>query len=172
MSRVAPILIRLLTWATFAIWFGGFTFYVSIVVPTGTEIMGTARAQGAITRAVTPWLNGACGLAVLMMLVDAAWTYAPSTTQGKSSRARWWGLASALVILLLLIALVILHPKLDGMIEGEGLKIRLSERDTFYQWHRAYLWVSTLQWIAAWVWLGSAVWRFQSQRVAPPPKTG
>lgn len=170
-SPSARFVVRFLTWATFAVWFGGFTFYVSIVVPTGTDVLGSARAQGAITRAVTPWLNASCGLAVLMILIDSGWPAPRDATDRGAHRARWIGLACGLGLLLSLIGLVVLHPRLDGMIEGEGLKIRISQRRDFYHWHRVYLWVSTLQWLVGWVWLAAAIRRNQPLRLAPADKS-
>ena len=39
------------------LWQGGFLFYAAVVVPTGTEVLGSFE-QGRVTRHVTDWLNG------------------------------------------------------------------------------------------------------------------
>ena len=140
--------------ASFAVAFGGFTFYVSIVVPVGTEILGSSRAQGEITQQVTHWLNGFTGIAVGLMLVEW-WTCSVREKSPTQSLSGWprIELAAILFVALCLITLVILHPIMDQFIEGEPRKIRVVRRGAFYQWHRVYLWVSTLQWLAAWIWL-------------------
>jgi hypothetical protein len=71
LSQFATILIRITLLITFAIWWGGFTFYAAIVVPVGSEILGSARTQGFITQVVTHWLNLAAALTILMMAVDS-----------------------------------------------------------------------------------------------------
>src|SRR5947209_19521490 len=60
-------------------WLGGFTFYAAVVVPIGTEVLGSAADQGWITRRVTPWLNVAGAVA----LAGWAWDIAadPSATR-------------------------------------------------------------------------------------------
>ena len=51
----------------------------------------------------------------------------------------------------MLIALFVLHPMLDKLLEPEHEHVNDDAR--FYQLHRIYLWVSTVQWIACWFWL-------------------
>ena len=131
--------------ATFAVWFGGFTFYVSIVVPIGTDILGSARAQGEITQQVTHWLNLFSAMALAAMMLDGfAWP---------KDGWRWIRFASILAMALCLLVLIWLHPQLDDLIDGTRRKIRVTDREAFYATHRLYLWASTLQWAAGWVWL-------------------
>ncbi|MFK7769770.1 MAG: hypothetical protein AB8B55_21360 [Mariniblastus sp.] len=141
---------RTLLIAAFALWFGGFTFYVSFVVPIGTEILGSARRQGLITQQVTHWLNIVCLAAVLMMLAESILSWK------RSSRPRR-EIQLAMVVLIggFLAALVWLHPQLDGMIDVESKKIK--NKAEFYGLHRVYLWLSTLQWVAAWAWIPMAI---------------
>ena len=109
------LLLRTIGIACFAFWFGGFGFYVSIVVPIGTEVLGTAMDQGMITRRVTVWLNVFCGIAVLAMFLDLFWTWS------QTSRSIRWALFGVNgLMLVLLIVLVWLHPMLDEMIDTES----------------------------------------------------
>jgi len=131
---------------TFALWFGGFTFYVSFVVPIGTDILGSARRQGFITQQVTHRLNVVCAFAVLVMLIESyrTWRHRPI-----SFRATM--LAMTVLIGLMLIGLVGLHPHLDALVDWD--KQRVLDRAKFYGLHRIYLWVSTFQWLVAWIWI-------------------
>ena len=142
------IVFYLLLMATFAVWFGGFTLYVSIVVPIGTEILGSARAQGEITQQVTHWINLVCSLAIFLMLLEH-WV-----GRRFGSRAKWISLAIVIVLMLSQLGLFWLHDALDELIEPAKRGIRVIDRDAFYLRHRIYLWLSTLQWICGWVWLG------------------
>ena len=54
---IVILLRRLLVLAAFAFWQGGFTFYAAVVVPVGTEVLGSSMEQGSITRRVTVYLN-------------------------------------------------------------------------------------------------------------------
>lgn len=137
---------RIFLIASFATWFGGFGFYVSIVVPIGTDVLGSPFAQGMITRQVTHWLNLFSGIAFASMLLESAVSWRKSTAW-----LRWSQLGLCVTMIASLIALVLLHPALDAMIDFEASSV--SDSDQFYDLHRIYLWTSTLQWFAAWVWL-------------------
>src|SRR5262249_50137002 len=58
---------RFLVLLTLLFWQGGFTFYAAVVVPIGTQVLGSTAEQGRITRRVTPYLNlsGVAGLVFL-----------------------------------------------------------------------------------------------------------
>ena len=59
----------------------------------------------------------------------------------------------------LLVALFVLHPILDSFLDPVS---QLVDRPkVFYQWHNAYLWISTVQWVLAVVqaWLIVGVWQ-------------
>ena len=115
------------------IWQGGFLFYAAIVVRIGQRVLGSHFAQGEITQQVTIALNGV-GAAALTAMV-------PELLRGERLRRLLWG-----AMLALLVALFVLHRRLDVLLASP-----LFERDAFYPWHRAYLWVSTAQWLIAMV---------------------
>jgi hypothetical protein len=129
---------RMLLLCLLMFWLGGFTFYASVVVPVGTEVLQSAREQGRITQPVTNWLNlsGAVALAVW------AWDLAaqPAPTRGRQV-VRWlvW-----LALVATLAVLVGLHPALDALFDPDHA--RVLDRAAFRTRHRWYLWVSTAQW--------------------------
>jgi hypothetical protein len=71
---------QVLLLASFAMWFGGFGFYASFVVPVGNEMLGSFE-QGLVTRHVTVWLNYLGVLAAVLMIIDSILTW-------KRSRSR------------------------------------------------------------------------------------
>lgn len=137
---------RTILLASFAMWFGGFGFYVSIVVPIGTEVLGSALDQGMITRRVATWINVFSGIAFAMMLVESVLTW--NQLRPFIRRAQ---LGLCLFMVVSLIGLVYLHFALDSMIDAADM--RVADRETFYHLHRVYLWLSTIQWAAGWGWL-------------------
>ena len=132
--------------ATFALWFGGFTFYVTFVVPIGTEVLGSARSQGFITQQVTNWLNFTCGCAIGIMWLESLFCW-------KLTDRPWREIRLIMVLIMsgFLVVLVWLHPRMDQMLVFDGEVVK--DREKFYGIHRIYLWVSTFQWVAAWIWL-------------------
>jgi hypothetical protein len=133
--------------AAFAMWFGGFGFYVSFVVPIGTEVLGSSFEQGLITRRATIPLNYFCGIAVAAMFVETLLTWRNSRSPQKQIQ---FGLV--LIILIMLAAEIWLHPQIDAFVDLDTHEIA-GDYDQFYFMHRLYLWVSTVQWIAGWGWL-------------------
>jgi hypothetical protein len=131
---------RFLVLAALMFWQGGFTFYAAIVVPTGTEVLGSALEQGTITRQVTRSINvsGAVALAVF------AWDVL-ATRSGRG--VRWGRWLTWLLMAAALAVLVVLRGHLDSLFLPDELKV--IDRPAFRFWHRTYLWVSTVQWGAA-----------------------
>jgi hypothetical protein len=127
----------LLLWALM-FWQGGFTFYGGVVVPVGSDVLGSEREQGFITRKVTNYLNLAGGVAL------AIWGWDLSAMRGTSPVGRrlrwaiWAGLGLSLALLLWL------HPRLDELLDPEGGLVL--DRRRFRSLHERYLIVSTVQW--------------------------
>lgn len=129
---------RFLVVQALMLWQGGFLFYTSVVVPAGTDVLGSAAAQGAITARVTDALN-LCGIAALAFV---AWELALSRDPNRRRlAARWWCWAVALACQCLL---VFLHLMLDYFMDPTRTVVVL--RPPFYPVHRIYLWVSTVMW--------------------------
>ena len=127
--------------------FGGFTFYSAAVIPIGSDVLDKTT-QGFVTQRVTHVINAASLVSLLLF----AW-------QGFVVRRQLSKFSVRCMILLLciyscsLISLVVIHPYMDGLLDFDDLSVK--DPDTFYQMHRAYLWISTLQWLTtiALIWL-------------------
>lgn len=146
--NVMKIILRTILVASFAMWFGGFGFYVSFVVPIGNEVLGSNFEQGLITRRATIPLNYLGVIAVVTMLIESAATW-KTHRQPTVKRIQ---LAMVLLMSAMLIALFWLHPQIDAFVDCDLHEIS-GDYDHFYWLHRLYLWASTVQWIAAWGWL-------------------
>lgn len=140
-------------------WFGGLGFYMSWVVPIGTDVLGSAFDQGMVTRRVTPHINMLAGVALFVMLIDAV------VNRGKSRWRRLTKMISVVFMLLLLGGLMWLHPQIDAHIDLNAGSI--DDYKGFYALHRYYLWITTFQWLAGWVWL-TAYASPKIQNTSPP----
>ena len=155
------ILLRFLLFQAFLLWQGGFLFYALVVVPIGTDLLGSATEQGMITRHVTNWLN-LFGVAwVVLFLIDLLVTADPSP---RRRRVRWVGWAISIVGL---VFLAWLHPVMAGMLDQEeGYSAR-----SFGFLHGVYLWVSAAHWVAGLVlaWTTLRAWQaVDGLRPLPP----
>lgn len=131
------LLRRFLVLAALFFWQGGFTFYAAVVVPVGTDVLGSTRRQGFITRRVTHYLN----LSGAVALVPLAWDVLSARDRGPRRGLRaglWLGMASAQA------ALFWLHAHLDGLLQVKGGIVL--DPEAFRPAHRLHLWVSTAQW--------------------------
>lgn len=131
---------RTLFLLVFALWQGGFMFYGTIVVPVGARVLESETEQGFITQEVTTWLN-ACGFAALIGWFGTLLTDRLSGEPIRSRLALWMSL------LALLAGQVILHSRMDGLLDRATHSV--IEPDRFYAHHRLYLIVSTSQWLVA-----------------------
>ncbi len=146
--QVARVVQSWLAVTLFAVWWGGFTFYAAVVVPTGHEVLHSSIRQGFITQAVTGRLN-VLGVAALLMLVWQRWAQ-PTADAAPNRRLLF---ATWLVMAIALVGLFWLHPYLDQLLDQGGHSIIDEER--FYSLHRWYLLISTVQWLAGAVHLGT-----------------
>jgi len=119
-------------------WQGGFTFYSAVVVPIGTEILGSAEEQGWITRRVTKYLNLAGAIAVAALGWDIAVGGDPNARRRQLRWLAWCVLAVTLILL------VWLHVRLEAFLDLE--RSRIINRRSFRSLHKSYLWISTVQW--------------------------
>lgn len=139
---------RFLVFQTFLLWQGGFLFYSAVVVPIGTDVLGSPALQGQVTQRVTVWLN----------LFGAMWAavYAWDLIAGRGGHGRWlaWGVAAGLLPVLWL-----LHGQMGAAFDADAG--RVTDRATFRRLHIAYLWASTAQWVLglALAWLTLRAWR-------------
>jgi hypothetical protein len=136
---------RYLALAALFFWQGGFTFYASVVVPLGQDILGSHLEQGFITQQVTRWLNVTGVFALLPLAWDVAGTRDSSRWRRFGRIALWAGMV------LTLAGLFLLHDRLDRFLDPD--EHTLLDRKSFRPLHRLYLWVQTIQWLAAVVYL-------------------
>jgi hypothetical protein len=115
-----------LVWAA---WWGGLCFYAVVVVPIGTEVVGSVE-QGFITQRVTQWHNGLSGLFLVCLMIEAI---------RRRIRVLW---AIAVTLAIIDIALVVWHTKLTRMMDFE----QHSVSGGFYTQHAIYLWLTATEW--------------------------
>ena len=136
----------LLVWAA---WWGGLCFYAVVVVPIGTELIGSVE-QGFITQRVTLWHNGLSGLFLVSLLIEAI----------RRRRRELW--AIVVVLAIIDIALVVWHAKLTGMMDFKQQAVP----GRFYAQHAIYLWITAAEWllgIAMPIWIVPITAKVKSQ---------
>jgi hypothetical protein len=136
-------------------WQGGFTFYVSVVVPIGTAVLDSALRQGFITRRVTYWLNVTAAVALLVLAADLLLSRETSAARAWVRRGLWLVMAACQGLLFWL------HGYLDGLMVEKG-RIVL-DPEAFYAGHRAYLWTHTAQWAAGLVFVALMLIAWQEE---------
>jgi hypothetical protein len=153
---------RLLVFAAFSFWIGGFTFYAAVVVPAGSEVLGSHRTQGFVTQQVTTYLNISGALALLPLAWDAAASRDPYVARRWARWLAWLGMG------LTLVALVWLHSHLDAFLDPHEFSVLDSSR--FRPAHRVYLWTSTVQFGCGLTYLVLTVcaWRSEDRSVTAP----
>jgi hypothetical protein len=154
---------RFLVLAALLFWQGGFTFYAAVVVPVGSEILGSHLQQGFVTRTVTNYLNVAGLVALVVWGWDIAFT-SDSSPRRRLLRGTLWT-----VLLLTLGVLARLHVRLDEFLDFESFQILDHAR--FRALHRWYLWISTVQWGGSLLLLAVTLqtWRSEDKRATRPP---
>ena len=153
---------RFLLLQALLLWQGGFVFYSAVVVPIGTDLLGSASAQGEITALVTVWLNR-IGLVFLAVL---AWDV--SATRDPVARRIVVRQTLGVVAALLLLLLFYLHDLMNYFLDPTGRTIAM--RRPFRVAHIVYLCTSTVHWGIglALAWLTLAAWRAEDRAPARP----
>jgi hypothetical protein len=146
------------------IWQGGFLFYAAVVVPAGTEVLGSAAAQGAITARVTDTMN-VLGLAALTILaLDLRLTH---DSNSQRTAIRWWCWSVALLCQGLLFYF---HILLDAFMDPARTRIVIGP--PFRPVHRMYLWTISVQWFVCLllVWFNLQAWRVEERTGQSSPQ--
>lgn len=134
---------KFITIIVFALWWGGFTFYAAWVIPTAHNVLGDKVVTGMITQQVSHILNGLNALFILSTL--------PPIFKKKILILIKYEVIILSIGTICLIGLLILHPFLDSFIKTDMQS--LTDKTIFYNYHRAYLIISTANWICGLVWL-------------------
>jgi hypothetical protein len=148
---------RFLVFQLLLLWQGGFLFYTSVVVSTGTDVLGSAAAQGAITARVTEALNLLGVIGLVTLATELGLTRDPAS---RRTEARWWCWWIAFLCQGLLFTF---HRLLDAFMDPQRMHVVI--HPPFYPVHRMYLWASTIQWLAclAFAWLTLLAWRAEDR---------
>jgi len=154
-NSVLTMVRRFLLLTAFMFWQGGFTFYGAVVVPIGSEILGSHQEQGWITRSVTNYLN----LAGLVALGVSAWDIAVTNDSVVWRRRLRWALWAVLLLTLGLLAW--LHLRLDELLDLDLL--RIIDRPRFRNLHNWYLHISTVQWSGSLVLIATTMFAWRSE---------
>ena len=129
---------------TFALWFGGFTFYAALVVPIANSILSDTIQFGFVTQKVTHGINALQGA----FLVVATWEL---VTQYRLAKQRVWRLnllsLSVFISAAALIGLLLIRVRLDAMMNSATFQINESDGGSFYGTHATYLNLSTITWL-------------------------
>ena len=120
-----------------SIWWGAFTFYAGVVIPSGMTILGSHTEMGFITQQVTIYIN------IFSLIIFLIYAYC-LRNEGFSKN----NLVEEIVVISLIgfqLLLFLLHSYQTDLLDFETHK--LINRDNFYLLHRIYLIVETLIWL-------------------------
>jgi len=132
-SRIAQFILpswRLFLHLAWAIWWGGIFFYAVVVVPIGTEAIGSIE-QGFITQKVSQVHNVIAIAFLVCLAVETART-----------RSRLIGILTATLAVNVLF-LVRWHSHLTGLLDVHDHSVSSG----FYQQHAVYLWLIAFEWL-------------------------
>jgi len=149
---------RLLVIQALLLWQGGFLFYTAVVVSTGTAVLGSAAAQGAITARVTDSLNIVGVVTLAILAADLGLGRDPAARRTAARWACWW------VAFLCQGLLFAFHRLLDSYMDPQRSHVAIGP--PFRYVHILYLWASTIQWFACLIltWLTLWAWRAEDLR--------
>jgi hypothetical protein len=144
---------RFLVLQSLLIWQGGFLFYSAVVVPAGTEVLGSALAQGAITARVTDTMNVVGLVSLSLLAFDLRLSRASNL---RRMIIRWWCWSLALLCQGLLFYF---HFLLDAFMDPARTHVVIGP--PFRPVHRMYLWTISMQWFVCLIllWFSVQAWR-------------
>lgn len=154
-------LLRTVLLLSFALFWGGLTFYTGIVVRIAHDVLSDSMEGGLITQRVTSVLQILGAITTVLMLANAVVTWR------SSSSIHGQVLVFLTVVLgLALVGLFVVHGQLDAVISIENAEVL--DRDRFTIGHRRYNQLTTVEWIASLLYLPVAIsaWRVQDEKSA------
>lgn len=151
---------RFLVLQSLLVWQGGFLFYAAVVVPIGTEVLGSSAAQGTITARVTDTMNAIGIVALAALAIDLRLS---TDWNVRRLSIRWWCWGLALACQLLLFYF---HDLMDAFMDPARTRIVIGP--PFRPVHRMYLWTITVQWLLLLVlqWYTVLAWRREDHHEA------
>jgi hypothetical protein len=164
---LSPVMLTVRRYAviqSLLIWQGGFLFYAAIVVPAGTEVLGSAVAQGAITARVTDTMNALGAIALIVLALDLRLT---ADQNSQRTAIRWWCWSIAFLCQGLLFYF---HLLLDAFMDPTRSRVVIGP--PFRPVHRMYLWTISLQWFVCLflVWFNIQAWGAEERTTSKPPQ--
>jgi len=138
MPRALSTIWRTLLLCTGAYWLGGTLFYITVVIHTAHDVLGSQHEFGFVTREVTRQLNlvGVAALSLLLLNMLPA-VRRPPRARGVLLLGTWLAMAA------LHAGLFLLHPRIDRHLDPAAH--RVTDRRAFKSVHNAYMLVTTLQ---------------------------
>jgi hypothetical protein len=153
---------RTLLLLTGAYWLGGTLFYITVVIHTAHDVLGSQHEFGFVTREVTRQLNlvGVAALALLLLNVLATLRRQPRCRTHLLLLSTWLTMAA------LHAGLFVLHPRIDRHLDPAARSV--TDRRAFKSVHNAYMLVTTLQLAAGIAHYGTLVhdWSHRSDPTA------
>ena len=142
---------RILLLFSFALFWGGLTFYTGFVVRIAHDVLSDPMDGGLITQRVTDVLQMLGGVTVLLMSWNAVQVF-------RGDRKYGYALAVCIVVLSsALVGLVVVHANLDAVIQSSAI----IDDDVFTINHRRYNQLTTIEWLASLAYLPITImaWR-------------
>lgn len=144
---------RTLLLMTFAIFWGGLTFYTGFVVRISHSVLGDPFEGGLITQQVTSVLQWLAVAAIALMTINGVSVRKQLRKQGTIL------LACTVILAFSVGGLFVVHRQLDAVINrSEG---GVTDRAAFDVGHRHYNQLTTIEWLATLAYLPTTVlaWR-------------
>ena len=151
---------RWLLMVSYALYWGGLTFYTGFVVRIIHDVLNDPMDGGLITQRVTVWLQFLGMVTLPLMLWNA---YQVNRSHHRYGLAL---VACTIVLGVAIIGLVIVHGQLDGVIDGN----EITNREVFRLNHQRYNQLTTLQWIASLIYLPMTIAAWRKADESPPTR--
>lgn len=152
-SRFVAWACRILFLFSFALFWGGLTFYTGFVVRVSHDVLDDPMDGGLITQRVTAVLQFLALVCVTLMTCNAF------VVARRSRKYGYLLLTCAALIGCVTVGLFAVHGALDAVINVEAVEI--TDRDAFTIGHRRYNQLTTIQWVLSLAYLPITVsaWR-------------
>ncbi|MGB7347762.1 MAG: hypothetical protein WBD20_26295 [Pirellulaceae bacterium] len=146
---------RWLLLVSYALYWGGLTFYTGFVVRIIHDVVNDPMDGGMITQRVTVLLQFFGVVTTVLMLANAFQV-------GRSNKRHgcMLGLCAA-ALGVSIVGLLIVHSNLDAVIDIKAAQV--TDRDVFTLNHRRYNQLTTVQWIASLIYLPITIVAWQRE---------